>query len=1043
MALKKINQEPKVTDTILFEIVTPDATGCYTSNPYKVDKVTIYYVERDFLGTNFGEYTRVIVDEVLEKELKELEKQFCATPTPELAYKIQEVSSEIDSKAQKSTFYYKDRVTVEVFGSEGFPAWLSTDTENALLVNVAEDENGDPQFGHFTLEWNPNGAVREGDYFICWTWTPLPAGEKLSAHLPFTLTGDPRAVITIPTHMTPEGKYETLLERYLPEMYKTTLTDGDLTPAVTDLTNQSIAKGFTFIEDMANQIIDLFDANALHESLLVYLSNTFNIKLKSNDPTLWRRQIKEAIPLYKKKGTYEGLKDAFAQAGMTLNKFTQFWQLTSPYTWVDTFVVKDSPVFTLSKEDIVLPIDDTNFGLWVKRANTTTYIALSKDYVSFETDDDGALRMTWIGDELSAGTVEIYEGDRIKVMYQFKEIPGPTEQSLENYIRSLPLMDQRDEDAQEYPPKNWNVRLISEDDPLFDILIPVRHPFADPLVFGFVRTEFAYSENIYNMEEYNGSTRPSHDACEMDKDFVDPCRACISSSYSVDIGVEELSNDRMLEAQDILREYTPFHAQVHSINFTGEVNEFVQSPVETIDFLVTIDKLQFILSGQSNPFFHRIMEGGLSNWIVTRDDLTDQTTVLSGKLGTAYNESIYIVTPDVTLRDLGVDEESHILEILAPSSNSGTYTINAIEGNMARVASSVLEPLDQSAFTFNLSNVIYGNTTSSITQDDMFKFSDGNVDFPLLGVKTKWDVENTPDYTGGSWKVLIPAYNATAYEIDDIVGGVLLLDGDSNLPVVTTTGISYTLLDDNDNVIATSTTGSLTVKRRGYVNLNDPYLTDIENFIKAGDYLYYDGSEYQIMEFDDHNFWIDGYADGDAAGVTVETRRRLVEQEVGYFGYRGLKLITFSDHEAEFEMVNGANPPPENTITDDSKFKENFMFLINGEFFKIAAIDGDKVTLAGRDQNWLTLGAGGTTVAYSLVHFPKKQVNVGFIVFDHLDRDGADPVVREIESTVDNNVAIVALSTPSGSGVQENVAQEEGITFIVETRGGEEFEGEL
>jgi len=52
---------------------------------------------------------------------------------------------------------------------------------------------------------------------------------------------------------------------------------------------------------MANQLIDLFDANALHESLLNYLSNLFAIKLRSSDPTLWRRQIKEAIPLFKKR----------------------------------------------------------------------------------------------------------------------------------------------------------------------------------------------------------------------------------------------------------------------------------------------------------------------------------------------------------------------------------------------------------------------------------------------------------------------------------------------------------------------------------------------------------------------------------------------------------------------------------------------------------------------------------------------------------------------------------------------------------------------
>lgn len=1042
MALKKINESPKPTDTILFEIPTPDATGCFTSNPYKVDRVTIYYVERDFLGVNFGEYTKVVYNEAIEEELKQAEKAYCDSPTAANAFKVNELQESLESSAQRTTFYYKDRVTVKVVGNEGFPAWLSTDTENAMIELVEEDEDGNPQYGHFKYEWNPEGMVREGDYFIRWTWTPLVAGEKLSAHLPFTLVGDPQAVVTIPTHATPEDKYETLLERYLPDMYKQTLADQDITPGVLDLFNQSVAKGFTFVEDMSNQLIDLFDANALHESLLIYLSNLFNVKLKSSDPTLWRRQIKEAVPLFKKKGTLQGLKDAFAQAGMVLNNFTQFWQIVSPYTWTESFLVGDSPSFTLEK-GVVLPIDVNNFELALKRSDSETYTTLSKDYVSFTVESDGSVTMTWIGDELSASPVDLFEGDRLKVKYQYEDIPGPTEQALEDYVQLLPLADQRSEDDQEYPPKNWNVRLIDEGDPLFATLVPAKHPFHDWLIFGHVRTEFGYSENIYNMEEYNGSTRPSFDPCFIDKNFRDPCGACISSKYSVDVGIEELSNDRMLEAQDILREYTPFHAQLHSLNFTGEVNEFVQSPVESIDYLVTIDKAQYVLSGQSNPFFHRIMEGGLSDWIVTRDDLTDQVTVLSGKLGTAYNESVALVTPDITLKDLGVIDSSHILEVLAPSLNAGTYLINDISGNVARVATPVSEPLDQSAFTFNLSNVIYGSSIATITQDDLFKFSDMAIDFAELGVKTLWDVEHTPDYTGGSWKVLIPAYSATAYLIDDIVDGVLHLDGDGLLPVVATTGISYTLLNDDDEVVDTSTTGSLAVSRRAYVNLHDPFLDPIEQFIKAGDYLHYDGNEYMITAFDGLNFWISDYADGDVGGATIQTRRRLVRNQVGYFNYRGLRLITFSDHESEFAMVNGENQPPESEITDDSRFKENFMFLINGEFYKIVSINADQVVLTGRDQNWTTLAAGGTVVAYSLVHFPKNEVNVGFTVFDHLDRDGQDPVVREIESTVDSNVAIVALSTSGGSGVQENLAQEEGITFIIENAEGETYEGEI
>ena len=64
-------------------------------------------------------------------------------------------------------------------------------------------------------------------------------------------------------------------------------------------------------------------------------------------------------------------------------------------------------------------------------------------------------------------------------------------------------------------------------------------------------------------------------------------------------------------------------------------------------------------------------------------------------------------------------------------------------------------------------------------------------------------------------------------------------------------------------------------------------------------------------------------------------------------------------------------------------------------------------------------------------------------MFDHLDRDGHDVVVREIEDITDTGTAITALTTNSGSGIQENVAQEEGIHFIVEHRDGSKEKGEI
>jgi len=1034
MALKKINENPKITDTILIEIETPGVDGCFSNNPYKVDSLTIYYVERDFMGDNFGEYSSEVVNDNLKLKLKKAEDEFCGNPNLDNLNKLEKIKTEIYSATQRNTFYYKDRSIVKQVGSSSFPAWLSTDADNAYL-QLKENE-----YGKFYYEWDPKGHAREGDYFVCWTWTPIPDGEKLSAHLHFFVEGDGAAVSATPAHVTPNDKYETLLERYLPEVYKYTLSNNDITPQVTERLNQSVAKGFTFLEDMANQLIDLFDANALHESLLNYLSNLFAVRLRSSDPTLWRRQIKEAIPLFKKKGTLDGLKQAFTQSGMVLNSYVQYWQITSPYTWIQVFKVKDSVSFILEKDNIV-SFNSQNFKLWLKREGQE-YTEVSFDNVSFSSGEDGLIRMTWVGDQLSTNRLDLYENDKIKLQYQYHPINSNNEQNIENYIQMLPLMDQRNEDDQDYPPKNWNVKLIAEDDPMFSVLIPVRHPFADPLQFGWVRTEFAYSENVYNAEEYNGSTRPSFDACRIDKEFIDPCRSCLSSSYSLDVGIEELSNDRILEAQDIVREYVPFHAQLYSIGFTGEVNEFVQSPVEKIETLVTLDYSQFILSGNSNPFFTRNLEKGSSNYLITRENLTDQVTVLSGKVGVAYNDHIKIIIPDYRLKSLGLNVQNHILEILSPSANVGTYTIDEIEGNTARVTSYVNEPLDKTAFTFNLSNIVYGNTNSSIFQKDLVKLNDFKNDITKHSIKTLWH-KKFDDYEGEVYKILIPSYSNVAFDIEQILDGHIIIKNDSFI-FSNATNINYSIIDDLGEMVSSSNFGNLFVEKRGLVNFNDSAILNINDFVKIGDFLYYNQQEFVISEISGNNFYIKNYSSGDAVGVSVHSRRRLIINGVGFFGYKGLNLKTQFDHESEFEMMNGKNKPnDENEILQENSFIQNFMFKIGEEFYKITSINKTDVVLNGREQDWTTLNFGGEPVDYSIVRFPKKQINVGFTVFSGLDRSGYDPVIREIESEIDQNTATVALSMPKSSGFQESISNGENIFVTIESKNGEKTEGEL
>lgn len=1031
MALKKIDEKPTITDTILFEINTPDANGCFLSDPYKIDRVVIYYVERDFLGKNWGEYQRAYEDEQLKQKYEEALEIYCNSPTPDNLYNLEVAKEQLESSRWYSTYYYKDRTPVEVIGTELEPAWLSTDPDASRLKKVSGT------FGKFTLEWPLDGKYREGDYFICWTWTPLPAGDKLSAHIPFSIYGDGKAVMTIPTHVTQPGKYETLLDRYLPEMYKTRLVDQDLTYETLDKFNKAVAQGFTLLEDLANQIIDLFDANALHESLLVYLSNLFNLDLKSEDPTLWRRQIKEAIPLFKKKGTKEGLEDAFAQAGMKLNELTQYWQVVSPYTWQESFRVKgkNDTCWELYQDRIILPLDLNNFGLWIRKKGDSDYTPLTQEYVEFKTDNQsGKVTMCWRGDKVASLPIILEEGDIVRVLYQYNEINDATEQTIEDYIRSLPLADQRDEAEQEYPPKNWNVRLIEEQDPMFDSIVKTRHPFHDDIVFGYIRTEFPYGENIYNMDEYNGSTRPSTNICHIDKEFTDPCGSCLSSKYSVDVSVEEISSARMVECLEILREYMPFHAQVHSIHFRGEFNEFIPPPEEEMKILVTLEMINNHLSGQYNTYFHRIMEGGLNEWIIDKEDLADKNSIVTGEAGLAYNESIKIIVPNVNLSSLGINSAATrtSLEVLAPSVNAGIYNISDVSENTATVFGSIPEPVDESEFTFNLHNINYINAVTNVTQDNKFFFKDDDVNFYELGVKTNWDVNYTPGYTGGAWKIQIPSLSQT-YTIDAIVDNVLILVDNGTLPAAG--NFDYNLLDDNNNVIINNENGDLYSELRGRVKLNDPGIANWQDFFQIGDYLYYSNNYYRIIEIiGNDEFYVSDWSLGNMGGISIEIRRRLLENAVGKFGYYGMKLKTASNYESSLGIVNGANPPA--VITDDEKFKENYMFYIDGEFYKIAEWNGDEVTLMGKHKNWKTLSAGGTNVNYDLVHFPKKDITIQLLPFGKIDRNSKETVLLTVDNS-SGSQSVSALSMDDGTQLMDVINQEESLTIKVTTKDGQ------
>ena len=1072
MATVTIDDNPTISDTIVFNLQTSDANGCFTANPYQVNSVVIYFVERDFSSGNLNLYDDQVYD-TAKLQAAEIAKAIaCSNPTQENILAAQTAQSTADNSAVAVPFYFNEAVPVQIVGNDKYPAWITTDVANSFLTHITEDNLGNTLYGQFTYTWQPEG-MREGDYFICWTWTPLIAGASMSSHTRFYLKGDTTATTSLPTHFTNPVKYTTLLERYTPEMFKTTISVNDDSPIVLDKFNNSVASGFTDLENLANQMVDLQDANSIAESLIPCLSNLFDLKLKTTDPTRWRGQIKRAVPLFKMKGTRKALAEALEQAAINLISINQLWEIKSSYTWQEVFVYDGTTEsFDLSKV-VVLPIDYDNFELWLRAENSNTWIPLSVDYVDF-INSDGVSTMTWMGGSLSIDPIDLIAGDEIKVLYEYMDVPNPTAQTIENYIRTLPLMDQRDEKNQVYPLKNWNVRVIAANDPMFDLVVPTRNPFHDFIVYGKVRTEFPYSENIYNMEEYNGSIRNSLNPCDIDRDFIDPCTACISSSYNIDLEIDNLSDDRIAEAKEILTEYTPFHSVVQTFNFIGGFNEFVESPIEEIEILVTIKGSEIVAAGEAQLWFNRIMQD-VEHYGILRDQLSTDHLVVPTTTGIAYNDSVVVFCPAKKLDDIGMSlDGSAKLQILAPSPLAGTYNVVSPVGNTVEVDLTTGQPtpgsepinncnnifatndtINSCAFTFDINNLILDGTLCNIAQDNFFIFSDKTQNFGLLGVKSLFDVEQGTATT--PWSISIPAYSNN-YVIQDVLpDGSLIIVNNGTLPATNTGNINYVVLDESDQSKATSTNGLISVTQRGRVTVLSSSLLPINNIIVdlATYFFKINTTDYPILGFvpsTNNQFWIANYNLGGIASANLRVDQKIIKNQIGYFSYRGMNLQMTGNLESSLGIQNGANSL---VVVDqgieNSGFKENFIVMIGSDSYFMTNINGNSpsghttINLSGTGNYWKTLGVGGTSVNVTIYQYVKngatvmgQQFNLPSHTFRILDRSG-----NEVIDATNQDGVVTGLSLPEGNEINDVARQEESITYTIQYADGTTEEGEV
>lgn len=1034
--IKKINETPTFADIVELELPTPDSNGCYLNDPYQIDSLKIYYIQKTF-GGNDKLYEKKIYDEKIKKELDDAVLVACNNPTEENLEKVNLLKDKFNKTIKTESFYFSSPKTVKIIGDIDNPAWLSTNPTESQITHVEVDENGSTQYGKFVYYWNATGS-REGDYIVCWTWKPNPFGDSLSSHFHFTLFSNTQITTSIPTHFTNNKKYSTLLERYLPTTFKNKISGSDITPKVINEFNESIAKGFTFLEDQTNQIVDLLDANSTHETLLPHLGNLFDISLYTEDPTLWRRQIKNAIPLFKKKGTLNALKEALSQAGVKLTRFAQMWQCNSNYTWQESFEIKDSISFELSKT-MITPLDINNTEVYYLQNTSSDWVQLTTDYINISNNI-----ITWIGDNLSYNPIELSSGDFIRIIYKINEIPSEYEQNIENYLRSLPLLDNRDVREQDYPPNNWNTRLIEEDDPMFSSIITEKHPFVEKLIYGWVRTEFPYSENIYNMDEYNGMKFESTNPCDIDKSFIDSCKSCLSSKYSLDLEIENLSNDKLIEISDLIKENTPFHSILHEINLSNAVNEFITPPVENINFLINYNIEEFNASGNIQMIFNRLMLGPDQ---FKRNELALTEVVYTGT-GTGYNENIMIYSLNNKFNDIGINNDYNILEILSPSVHSGLYKVNNYSSNFVKVVDTLpSEPLDESSFTFILSNERLLKTNSIITQNNLIEFSEDNQNFIFDNIKTQLD--------GSPWKIYINDY-ATSYEIINILpNGTLIIDDPSyTLPSLSSnteiySNLSYILRDNNDNDVYNSLNGKLTIKSRATISLSGSVLINGSSVNYYGNdtffnkyhekfnnhYVLMNGNQYLITGYpNDDSIYIEGYYGGDASGVEIKILKRLLNNESGNFQYFGIKLDGISNLENSLGINNGENPI--SVPLEDNSFKENFLILIDTEYFSINNIDENMIYLSGPHKTW---GTTGTSVEFNVIRYTKNGLDIlpndrkpkhdGYS-FDQIDRRGYDIITIEDQQV--ESLSALSASAINSEGPVDCVSQRENIQLIIE-----------
>ena len=103
---KLYTDNPKVNDRVEFIFLTPDANKCYPIDPYYIENITIFFIERNYASPNIQEYDTQISQANLEARYLVLKNVACEYPSEENAQLANDAFDSWQKSIVTNPFYY-------------------------------------------------------------------------------------------------------------------------------------------------------------------------------------------------------------------------------------------------------------------------------------------------------------------------------------------------------------------------------------------------------------------------------------------------------------------------------------------------------------------------------------------------------------------------------------------------------------------------------------------------------------------------------------------------------------------------------------------------------------------------------------------------------------------------------------------------------------------------------------------------------------------------------------------------------------------------